>query len=52
MAQKIGEWRTNLPKFSTFIWRNSAVSKLVKVNDEFLAKHCAPVTFCLTNKVW
>jgi hypothetical protein len=30
-----GEWRTNLVKFSSVVWQNSAVSELVKLNGEF-----------------
>jgi hypothetical protein len=39
MANKFGKWQTNLAKFSTVVWQNSAIS--VKMNDEFFAERCA-----------
>jgi len=47
-----GKWCTNLAKFRTVIWQNSADSKFLKLNGEFFAEHCVPATFCLAHKVW
>ena len=34
-VNRFDKWCTNLAKFSSIIWKNSAVSDLVKLNGEF-----------------
>jgi len=52
MAQRIGKWRTKLTKFSTLIWRSSAISELVKLNSEYFTEHFVLATFYLVHKAW